>query len=282
MLELSGVCTPPQFVLMVRGIIFRALLCRAPCWASVLCLSRHIAQLDAILVLACQLAFGLEWTTLSKACRALVGLFSACQYIMQSIVGYLQCQHRSALQTTSFPHMLKHYIIPQELGKAWFIQAIRGHKLITLIPQRSRSIYEGVDRTLTLELQQRQAVLDHGKMLYENSLRVGMEWHPWDIDQVPLRGVTLVPRFLTRHCHLGFFFIPRTCWRAYLAHFHRSIYCNVMIWLADINCLMQCPGRHVCWPLDVGQNWGFTYLYRRCTLYIITIPWISYAVVIML
>ena len=63
-------------------------------------------------------------------------------------------------------------------------------------------IFEGVDRALRLELQRSWEASDRGRMLYEVLPRVGREWQPLDIDRVPRRGVTLVARFLTGHCHL--------------------------------------------------------------------------------
>ena len=204
----SGACTPPWFLRMVRGAILPALFYRAPCWASVLCSSGRIAQLDGVLALAGRLAFGLERTTLGEACRALAGLFSARQYIMQSLIRYLWRQHRSKLQTASLPQVPEHYVTPRELGRAWSIRAVRGHTLITPIPWRRRLVYEGVDSALRLELQRSWAVSDRGRMLYEVIPRVGREWQPWDIDQVPRRGVTLVARFFIGHCHLGVFSIP--------------------------------------------------------------------------
>ena len=199
---------PPWFLRMVRGAILPALFYGAPCWASVLCSSGRIAQLDGVLALAGRLAFGLERTTSGEACRALAGLFSARQYIMQSLIRYLWRQHRSELQTASLPQVPEHYVTPRELGRAWFIRAVRGHTLITPIPRRRRLVYEGVDSALRLELQRSWAVSDRGRMLHVVIPRVGMEWQPWDIDQVPRRGVTLVARFLTGHCHLGVFSIP--------------------------------------------------------------------------
>ena len=69
-------------------------------------------------------------------------------------------------------------------------------------------IFEGVDQALRLELQRSWEASDHGRMLYEVLPRVGREWQPVDIDWVPSRGVTLVARFLTGHCHLGGFSLP--------------------------------------------------------------------------
>ena len=45
-------------------------------------------------------------------------------------------------------------------------------------------------------------------MLYEMISQVGREWQPIDIDWVLMRHVTLVARFPTNHCHLGFFPLP--------------------------------------------------------------------------
>ena len=69
-------------------------------------------------------------------------------------------------------------------------------------------IFEGVDRALRLELQRSWEASDHGRMLYEVLPRAGREWQPLGIDRVPRRGVTLVARFLTGHCHLGGFSLP--------------------------------------------------------------------------
>ena len=55
-------------------------------------------------------------------------------------------------------------------------------------------------------------VSGRGRMLHEVIPRVGMEWQPWDIDQVPRRGVTLVARFLTGHSHIGGFSKPCYPW----------------------------------------------------------------------
>ena len=101
--------------------------------------------------------------------------------------------------------MPKHYVTPQELGRAWFIQAVQGHTLVTLLPWRRGSIFDGVNKALGLELQMSWEASDHGKMLYKVLPRVGRGWQPLDIDWVPRRGVTLVARFLTVHCHLGSF-----------------------------------------------------------------------------
>ena len=76
------------------------------------------------------------------------------------------------------------------------------------LPRRRRLIFEGVDRGLRLELQWSWEASDHDRLLYEVFPRVGREWQPLDIDWVPRRGVTLVARFLTGHCHLGGFSLP--------------------------------------------------------------------------
>ena len=104
--------------------------------------------------------------------------------------------------------MPEHCVTPQELGRAWFIRAVRGHTLVTPLPRRRRLIFEGVDRALRLELQRSWEASDRGRMLYEVLPRVGREWQPLHIDRVPRRGVTLVARFLTGHCHLGGFSLP--------------------------------------------------------------------------
>ena len=199
---------PPWFLRMVRGAILPALFYGAPCWAAVLSSSGRLAQLDGVLALAGRLAFGLERTTSGEACRMLAGLFSARQYIMQSLVCYMWRQHQSVLQVASLPRVPEHYVTPQELGRAWFIRAVRGHTLVTPLPRRRRLIFEGVDRALRLELQRSWEASDRGRMLYEVLPRVGREWQPLDIDRVPRRGVTLVARFLTGHCHLGGFSLP--------------------------------------------------------------------------
>ena len=62
-LVLSGESTPLWFLRMVWGAIIPALFYGAPCWASVLCSSGRLAQLDRVLALASRLAFGLERTT---------------------------------------------------------------------------------------------------------------------------------------------------------------------------------------------------------------------------
>ena len=92
----SGACTP-RFLRMVRGAIIPTLFYGAPCWASVLCLSGCIAQLDGVLALASRLVFGLEWTMSGETCGAPACLFTARQYIMQNLVQYLWHQDRSAL-----------------------------------------------------------------------------------------------------------------------------------------------------------------------------------------
>ena len=65
-----------------------------------------------------------------------------------------------------------------------------------------------MDTALWLELQQSWESSDRGQSLYEVTSRVGREWQPFDTDRVPQRDVTLVARFLTGHCHLGFFSLP--------------------------------------------------------------------------
>ena len=80
---------PPWFLGMVRGAILPALFYGAPCWAAVLSSSGQLAQLDGVSALVGRLAFGLECTTSGEACRMLAGLFSARQYIMQSLVHYM-------------------------------------------------------------------------------------------------------------------------------------------------------------------------------------------------
>ena len=80
---------PSWFLRMVRGAIIPALFCGAPCWASILCLSGRLAQLDRVLALASRLAFGLERTTSSEACIVLAGLLSAHQYIMYGLMRYM-------------------------------------------------------------------------------------------------------------------------------------------------------------------------------------------------
>ena len=109
---------------MVRGAILPALFYGAQCWAAILSLSGRLAQLDRVLALAGRLAFGLERTTSGEACRMLAGLFSARQYIMQSLVRYMWRQHQSVLRVASLPRVPEHYVTPQELGRAWFIRAV--------------------------------------------------------------------------------------------------------------------------------------------------------------
>ena len=66
-----------------------------------------------------------------------------------------------------------------------------------------------MDRALTLEWQARWSTVEVGSSLREALPTVGDAWRPEDAERGGRLDITYAARFLTGHCHLGPFSVPR-------------------------------------------------------------------------
>ena len=106
---------------LVRGAVLLVLFFGAPIWASVLRYSARLAEWDGILVLAAQMAYGLERFTSMEASLVLAGLMPTRQQILQNLIGYMLWRRRVILvgddhELATHPN----YVTPTELGRTWF------------------------------------------------------------------------------------------------------------------------------------------------------------------
>jgi hypothetical protein len=199
---------PLLFLRLVRGAILPSLFYASPVWASVLGSGTLLAMLDRILAMGARMAFGLERFTSHEASLALAGLGPARLHIMRGLMRHLVRHHRQELLGgASTVH--RSYTTPMELGRAWFRREALSSTLSDPPPVRQDILFRGIDRALRLEWQRRWHNSESGRTLYGRLTTIGEGWLPEDADQCPRPWLVLAARFLTGHCHLGHFEVPR-------------------------------------------------------------------------
>ena len=199
---------PHLFLRIVQGVVFPLLFFGVPCWASVLCHSSRLSQVDAVLAMAARMAYRLERTTSVEASLALVGILPARQQILRRLLCYLWRHDREALTATG-ALVPMHHTLASELGRVFFQRSVRGQTISPHPFTRRAIVLGGIDRALRKEWQRRWQTSTQGVALRAVLPRVGVQWRleeaaglgsTWDL--------TLVARFLTGHCHLGTFQPP--------------------------------------------------------------------------
>ena len=96
-----------------------------------------------------------------------------------------------------------------ELGWAWLRQEVLRSTAIDLEHTRWRVIGESIDEALMAEWQRRWRSANTGRTLFGLLARVGELWMPEDASCSGRMEMVLVARYMTGHCHLGPFEIPR-------------------------------------------------------------------------
>ena len=108
---------PHLFLRLVQGVVLPLLFFGAPCWASVLCHSSRLSQMDAVLALAARMTYWLERTTSIEASLAFAGILPARQQILRHLLCYLWRRDRVALTATHDPIPERH-VLASESGQS--------------------------------------------------------------------------------------------------------------------------------------------------------------------
>ena len=197
------------FLRLVRGVILPSLFYGAPVWASVLRIQGRLEELDRVIAVAARLTFSLERFTSTEAALVLSGLGPARHHILRALVRFMHRHRREALLRDPSTPVPLSYITPDELGAVWFYRAITRSSLEDVPSMRPRAVRAAIDSALDVEWHQRWRAVDTGRMLYELMSEAGGPWEPEDADSCRRRELVIVARFMTGHCHLGGFRIPR-------------------------------------------------------------------------
>ena len=200
---------PLLFLRLVKGVIVPLLFYAAPCWAAVLGVETRLIELDRVMALASRMAFGLERSTSIEASLALGGLGPARTHITRALVRYLcRCQRTELYRSPSL-YVHRSYVTPVELGKAWLRREVLRSTAIDLEHTRWRVIRESIDVALVAEWQRRWRSANTGRTLFVLLDQAGEPWMPVDASFCGRMEMVLVARYMTGHCHLGPFAIPR-------------------------------------------------------------------------
>ena len=200
---------PYTFLFFVRRALIPQMFYGAACWASVLRAGTHLGQLDAVLASAARMAFRLERTTSSEAALALAGVPPARVHILRRLCRYMVRRDWGALADFDHAWIHPHHVSARELGWSWFQRSVVGRTLSTPLPRTRGVIRRAMDRALTLEWQARWSTVEVGSSLREALPTVGDAWRPEDAERGGRLDITYAARFLTGHCHLGAFSVPR-------------------------------------------------------------------------
>ena len=127
---------PYLFLRLVRGAVLPLMFFGAPCWASVVCSSTRLAELDSVLAMAARMAFRLERNTSVEASLALAGLEPPRSQIYRRLVRYLVRRRRTALVNFHGveSNSSNSRVTPLELGCSWFQRSVQGKTLSTSLP----------------------------------------------------------------------------------------------------------------------------------------------------
>ena len=161
------------------------------------------------MALASRMAFGLERSTSIEASLALGGLGPARVHITRALVRYL-CKCRR-MELCHIPSLYIHrsYVTPVELGRAWLRREVLRSTAIDLERTRWRVIRESIDEALVVEWQRCWRSANTGRTLFALLDCAGEPWMPEDASCCGRMELVLVARYMTGHCHLGPFEIPR-------------------------------------------------------------------------
>ena len=144
---------PLLFLRLVKGVIIPLLYYAAPCWATMLAIETRLEELDRVMALASQMAYGLERHTSAEASLAMGGLGPAWTHITWALVRYM-CSYRQAdlsHDPPSFVH--RTYVTPMELGRAWLRREVLGPMAIDLQCSRWRMLRDSIEVALEAEWQ---------------------------------------------------------------------------------------------------------------------------------
>ena len=199
---------PYLFLRVVTGVILPMMFYGAQCWASVLCLSMRLVELDSVLAYAARMAFRLERTTSVEASLALNGIESVRYHILRILVYYLVQWCRKALVDSSSNPIHCRRVTPFKLGRSWFQRSVWGRTLSSTIPIHHQYIHRARDRALRAELSRRWTSSKTGRALKDGFRRFGEAWTMLDAARGSRSTTLIVARFLVGHCHIGTFCIP--------------------------------------------------------------------------
>ena len=197
------------FLRLVRGVALPSLFYGAPCWASVMSVGARLEELDRVLATASRMAFGLERFTSTEGSLVMGGLGPARLHIMRSLIRYLYRYRRAELIRDLPSSVHRSYVTPLEIGRAWFRRAVLSRTTVDPLRSRPRLVLHHIDDALRTEWRRRWHSADTGRFLHDLIDRSGEPWVPEDVHRCRRPEMVLVARFMTGHCHLGNFSLPR-------------------------------------------------------------------------
>ena len=197
------------FLRLVRGVALPSLFYGAPCWASVVSVGARLEELDRVLATASRMAFSLERFTSTEGSLVLGGLSPARLHILRSLVRYLFRYRRAELIRDLPSSVHRSYATPVEIGRAWFRRAVLARSSVDPLRSRPRLVLDHIDTALRAEWRRRWHAADTGRFLHDLFEDAGEAWMPEDIARCRRPEMVQVARFMTGHCHLGNFCLPR-------------------------------------------------------------------------
>ena len=162
-----------------------------------------------MLATASRMAFGLERFTSTEGSLVLGGLGLARHHIKWSLVRYLFRYRRAELVRDLPLSVHRSYCTPVEIGRAWFRRAILARTTVDPLRSRPRLVLDHIDDALRVEWRRRWHSADTGRSLHDLFVDAGEPWVPEDVHRCRRLEMVLVARFMTGHCHLGNFSLPR-------------------------------------------------------------------------
>ena len=226
--------SPAVMLTLIRQVLLPKLFYGVECWATVVRSDRFLRSLDLVLGQCARLALGLDRFCPTETALTVANLMPARLQVMKGLCRYMLRNCTEDLIDPERVQVPQTFLLPQEIGHAWFWRSIQTKGLVSSPPRISRrEIVPAISKGLFREWTTRWRAAPEVAAAQAAFPAVGRDYFmPKPRDRSTF---SLFLRFLTSDVFLGTLHLPRDDW-------YDSMCPICGDELSRTHILMTCPG----------------------------------------